>query len=382
LAAYLTPKERVIRSIRRRLHPVRVASEGSVNRTRLLATGAAWRLSRRPAPPPPLWASRQTYPMLGRQPYGSTGELSRFVWRGRDVVVTGTGQVVRGPTWLVGLTNPEPKALYGSTFADYLYGRVGDSWGEDHLDVDGVSALCLHPAALENYGYWMLEMIPRFWLLSATATTFDQILVSPVRRPYERETLARLGIDVDRQGDVVELAQDGLASCDELVTTTPSSYFQHSPEVVDFLRGLFADVRSSAGGRRLYIRRGDTPRRQLVNEDELIERLGEYGVEPITPDQRTVAEQAALFSAADLVVSPHGAALANLAFCRPGATVLEIHSPAWQPSFWNMYGELAVTAGLRHETVGGAAVTADIDGPFRMDADVVVAKVGALTTRV
>jgi capsular polysaccharide biosynthesis protein len=119
-----------------------------------------------------------------------------------------------------------------------------------------------------------------------------------------------------------------------------------------------------------------------VNEDELIERLGEYGVEPITPDERTVAEQAALFSAADLVVSPHGAALANLAFCRPGATVLEIHSPAWQPSFWNMYGELAVTAGLRHETVGGAAVTADIDGPFRMDADVVVAKVGALTTRV
>jgi len=388
MAAYLSRSERVVRAVRGRLRPLRQAAEGSFNRVRLGASGAAWRARARGkgTPAPPLWAARREYPMLGANPIGRpnapAADLSVLVHRERDVVVNGMGQVIKGSTWLVGLTNPEPKALYGFTFDDYVYSQVRNGWALSHVDVNGVSALGLHPAAFENYGYWVLELLPRLWLLAETKAQYDQILISPIRRPYERETLARLGVGVAGGTPIVEVPKRGVASCTELVTTTPSSYFQHAPEVVDFLRGLFADVRATSGGRRLYIRRGDTPRRQIVNEDDLVERLGTHGVEPITPDEYTVAEQAALFSSADLVVGGHGAALVNVAFCRPGATVLEIHSPAWQPSFWNMYGELAVTADLRHETVGGVAVTDDMEGPFKVDVAEVVAKVGALTARV
>ena len=44
-------------------------------------------------------------------------------------------------------------------------------------------------------------------------------------------------------------------------------------------------------------------------------------------DTHSAIDQCALFRAADLVVAPHGAALANLLCARPGTAVVELHAP-------------------------------------------------------
>ncbi len=78
------------------------------------------------------------------------------------------------------------------------------------------------------------------------------------------------------------------------------------------------------GGRRIYVSRGDATWRQVLNEHELVAMLARRGFESVPLSRMTVREQAALFDQAAWIVAPHGAGLANLAFARPGATLIEL----------------------------------------------------------
>lgn len=68
-----------------------------------------------------------------------------------------------------------------------------------------------------------------------------------------------------------------------------------------------------------------SPRGQLsyasVDFDDI---AAPHGFEVHQPGRMPFRDQTALFHSADFIVAPHGAALANLMFCRPGTTVLEI----------------------------------------------------------
>ena len=61
----------------------------------------------------------------------------------------------------------------------------------------------------------------------------------------------------------------------------------------------------------------------MTNEQELAAALRASGFEIVAPGQLTFGEQVEIFSSAEFVVAPHGAALANLLFCTPGIRVLE-----------------------------------------------------------
>src|SRR5262249_42925515 len=76
------------------------------------------------------------------------------------------------------------------------------------------------------------------------------------------------------------------------------------------------------------------------------------GFEVVTLSQLSFIEQAKLFYTSDVIVGEHGAGLANLVFCREGATVIEIFSAFWMyPCFY----ALARSAGLKyHFLVAGS----------------------------
>jgi capsular polysaccharide biosynthesis protein len=51
----------------------------------------------------------------------------------------------------------------------------------------------------------------------------------------------------------------------------------------------------------------------------------------------SVAEQIRTFAGASVIVSPHGAALANLVFASPGCTVIELFPPGCVlPDYWRL----------------------------------------------
>jgi capsular polysaccharide biosynthesis protein len=61
-------------------------------------------------------------------------------------------------------------------------------------------------------------------------------------------------------------------------------------------------------------------------------------------------DQARLFFDAEIVVAPHGAALANLVFSRPGTRMMEIFTPAWMPP---CFYALARAGGLKYAYMVG-----------------------------
>jgi len=98
--------------------------------------------------------------------------------------------------------------------------------------------------------------------------------------------------------------------------------------------------------RKLYLTRarescGNT--RQVVNIEQAELIIDRYGFEPIDPAKFSFAEQVALFSKSEKIVSPLGASLANTIFTPPGCRIIGL-SPYYEKAnyyyFSNFMGAL------------------------------------------
>ena len=102
--------------------------------------------------------------------------------------------------------------------------------------------------------------------------------------------------------------------------------FDYHPGV---LREAFGSIVRRAGsldgpnaGEFLYIERGPSALRPLLNEDEVIACLPEF--RPVRLENMTILEQVRLFSKASVIVAPHGAGLSNIVFAPIGCAIVEI----------------------------------------------------------
>ena len=65
-----------------------------------------------------------------------------------------------------------------------------------------------------------------------------------------------------------------------------------------------------------------------------MEVLSKYGFIKLDLESLSVAEQAELFSSAEVIIAAHGAALTNITFCQPGTRILEIFPPNYIMHFF------------------------------------------------
>lgn len=106
----------------------------------------------------------------------------------------------------------------------------------------------------------------------------------------------------------------------------------------------------SGGGRRIYLSREGAAIRRVTNEPAIVAMLSRYGFESIEPGSIPFKQQAELFRSADIIVGPHGAALANLIFCRPGTRVLEFFPADYID---DCYLRISKAMELRHDYLFG-----------------------------
>ncbi len=121
------------------------------------------------------------------------------------------------------------------------------------------------------------------------------------------------------------------------------------------LRRLGAAMRSSVSAAdrpAIYVCRDDTSNRPLRNEAEAMRLCADRGFHVVRLATLPVAEQVALFAGARRIVAPHGAGLANLLFCQPGAKLLELHMDRYVN--W-CFRRLAATMEVRYGCVVGYA---------------------------
>lgn len=190
-----------------------------------------------------------------------------------------------------------------------------------------------------NYYHWMMEELPRFYLLGAYQEPIDYYISNYTRRPFQQETLERLGIPIH---SIIKSSNVYAIQAAKLVVPYSPAYDSGyvSKWTCDFLNRLFSpalQIDERKYHKRIYIARGNAKNRKVVNEEEVVEYLIGSGFEIIHLERYSVREQAAIFYNAEVIIGPHGAGLTNLVFCRKHTKVLEIFSPMYAPiMFWNI----------------------------------------------
>jgi hypothetical protein len=167
----------------------------------------------------------------------------------------------------------------------------------------------------------MRESIGRFKLLLEAGFTLadvDSVLCPKPPSSNAARMLARLGIPESKR-----IWVDGKTAFRAdvvLVPSFPGVRRNCQAWLVDFLREL-AGIPPAPRDRKLFILRVGT-RRKISNMDSLARALRAHGFE--TYDPLLHPDPPADFHAAEIVVGPHGTALDDLAFCQPGARVMEL----------------------------------------------------------
>jgi hypothetical protein len=121
-----------------------------------------------------------------------------------------------------------------------------------------------------------------------------------------------------------------------------------SPSAIAMLRELASpDFAESTGKyRNVLIVRKNVSFRRLVNQGVLLDGMKSLGLWAFDPGNASWADQVRVFSNASLIVSEAGAALANLAFCRPGANIIVLVNGHRNSNYYYL-NQLALLVGAR-----------------------------------
>jgi Glycosyltransferase 61 len=273
-------------------------------------------------------------------------------------------ELVSQPARVYHLRNIEFWAQYGGSVVTADHKLLADLspevWGtENHLifsqlllpkcqKLEGRTAIAVTPEAPGNYYHWLIDLLPRVALLHSIEFDFDRCLINGLHTDYEQRSLQALGISpgkvvyVDRRNRF-QIANAFIASMDHSARAI-------APWKIDCLRTLrdSIPVPASPGRGKIYVSRRRAAVRQIINESEFEEMLQRANFTVVELETKPWNEQVALFGAADVVLAPHGAALANCAFCRPGAIVAEIGTRIGYRPF---YRQLAAAARLQYHFI-------------------------------
>ncbi|NHC40742.1 glycosyltransferase family 61 protein [Bacillus sp. MM2020_1] len=203
-----------------------------------------------------------------------------------------------------------------------------------------------------NYYHWMYEVLPRIHLLRKSGLPVERFIIKsePDYVPFQSETLHRLSI-ADEQ--LIKTYEGSHIQADQLVVASQPTFA--TKWGYDFLRKTFLSDNhiNTLEKKRIYISRKWS--RIITNEAELWDILKPYGFIKVEAESLSVADQAQLFSSAEIIIAAHGASLVNLTFCRPGTIVIEIFSPTYiTPLYWAIcsFGNLNHHYFIGHYTGG------------------------------
>jgi len=209
---------------------------------------------------------------------------------------------------------------------------------EEYKPLLGKSFLLAPSAGAHCYYHWMLDILPKLGLLERQGISLDSIdhfLVREINSNFQRETLAHFGIDESR---IVETIKRQFLLCDNLLHIDMDNgiNLKMNRFVPLWLKQTFLSKPDESERLRLYISRPEGVRRGILNESELKPYIEEAGFTMVAMEGMSVAEQAALLSRADALMAPHGGALTNMVFCKPGIPVIELLSRHVYPYYYGL----------------------------------------------
>jgi hypothetical protein len=283
-------------------------------------------------------------------------------------VITGNGDLVFEVSWYFGTKRPREHPVFLNPYPPppaRINGRLG----------------VLAQRGDGNYYHFLMDVLTKLGVLEqAPEIAPPDVWYVPAQTRFQRELLDLFGIGTDQRIDAGEQLH---VQADSLVVPGPPAMTEKNPPwAVEFLRGrLLPHVDTSGARRNIYITRGPSANnRSITNEPDLLDVLAAHDFEHVDPGTLSVVDQIRTFATANVIVAPHGAALANIIFASPGSTLVELFpAGCLLPDYWRLASSVQ---GMRYRYISS------LDGPRRptraativRDIEVEVAAVAATLT--
>lgn len=195
--------------------------------------------------------------------------------------------------------------------------------------VQAVSGRCLSLLnfSADNYYHWTVDGIGRLAAADdVTILSCQRVLLPTLAHEFQIAGFERTGLH--RTHAVQTVAPDETLQVEGLVVPWGIAA-EHRPH--PRLHEWFTRLQPLSGAgrrlfpRRFYIDRRGTPKRRLVNEDDVIAALTRMNFLSVQLESMPLEQQIGLFQNAEVIVAPHGAGLANLVYAQPGCKLIELH---------------------------------------------------------
>lgn len=227
---------------------------------------------------------------------------------------------------------------------------------EPTTHIKGTVAVITGPEAFAFY-HWMIDDLPRLETLRKSGVKWDKLYVNNYHKAYVKRALIACGI---REDQIIKGGGSGVISADKVIVPSMPTHIPHARPtwVCDFLRSLFIkdDLPAPIKRRKIYIARKvfalKYDRREVVNENELMQYLSKQGFEKVYLEDHTLKSQAELFNSADVIIAAHGAGLLNLVYCdrnKPVKLIEFFHPEHVNESYWHMTQQLNFERGFHFE---------------------------------
>jgi len=194
----------------------------------------------------------------------------------------------------------------------------------------GLYTSVLHLPWAENNNYhWFFDCLPRLYYVLQTIDQPINIIMRRDLPAYQHETLQFI-VQQHLTAKVVYIGKHEKWEIEQFilpsfVSNSQSGYLpQH---ISNWLREKIwkgYNIEKTSQKKRIYISRAKARTRRVLNENELLPLLSNYGFEVIRAEELTYQQQVQLFYNTEAVIAPHGAGLTNLLFAEK-CNVLEFH---------------------------------------------------------
>jgi hypothetical protein len=236
-----------------------------------------------------------------------------------------------------------PKLIRESTYWDPIHAQLAHGSVPKRAQRVGDKNTLFFPISNpSNYFHWLIDELP--WLLRSKMYSQEvNYLHSGPLEEYQRGMLDFLSIRSNKSSPWIQVSKT-------LVPAKRENSGDFSRGNVEIIRKYFSQLSLSdrrMSHKRIYVSRRLSSR-SLKNESEVEAYLSTNGFAILFLEEMSFSEQIQAFQNADFVISPHGAALANLIFCKKGTNIVEIFDPTYSnPCF----RDLSEALDLRHSYV-------------------------------
>lgn len=214
--------------------------------------------------------------------------------------------------------------------------------------LDGLSIL-LSARNAGNFYHWHFDILPVLGLVEESGTSIseiDNIVLTESEASFHIPMLKIIGVR-DEQIKVIHPGYD-IIRCERLLLATIRNNMgmRQPRKHIDWLRSKFLGTAIKQTNSVIKAKKIAVIRDRRGYTDSMLVKgfFEERGYQLFKPENHSYEEQIAVFHNASHIVSPHGAGLALLAYCKPGTVVHEFYGEHVHPCFWS----IASTLGLAY----------------------------------